>query len=145
MIIEFALALAFVAIAALVISAALAPLETLSWWAGWTEQELRDSSKAHHLPDKQEQTPAQHFIIYLSGVASISGRYLLPRERAFLEKLSQQAPDCKIIDSVFPYSPRGMPLLARPRFFERIWRRVQSLKAREKSSFLAALINIRNI
>jgi len=61
---------------ALMATAALAPLETLSWWAGWTEEELGETPPA----PSSEARPALRYIVYLSGVASISGRYLLPRE-----------------------------------------------------------------
>ena len=133
-----ALGLGFIA---LVLSAALSPLETLSWWAGWTEQELGDEAP----PADPEGATPRLYIVYLSGVASISGRFLLPREKAFIRKLHQRFPGAAIVSDVFPYSPKGLPLLESPRLFEQLWRRVQTLKLYERPSILSALINMRNI
>jgi hypothetical protein len=58
----------------LFITAALAPLESLGWWAGWggkppekrklTEDEIRANES---IPD------ADFYLIYLSGIGAISG------------------------------------------------------------------------
>ncbi len=127
--------------AALIVTAALSPLETLSWWAGWTEDEI-EHADARALPP--DGAPAR-FIVYLSGVASISGRFLLPREKAFIRRLKNRLPGATIISDVFPYSPQGLPLLAAPRVFDRLWRRVQKLKLDERPTILSTLINLRNI
>lgn len=126
---------------ALLLTAALSPLETLSWWAGWTEEELGETPPA----PADGNNHKGRYIVYLSGVASISGQFLLPREKAFIRKLHQRFPDAAIVSGVFPYSPSGQPLLASPRLFDRLWRRVQFFKLRERQTILAALINLRNI
>ncbi|WP_375207299.1 hypothetical protein [Hyphococcus sp.] len=128
-------------VAALLLTAALSPLETLSWWAGWTEDELGDITPPLTSPTGDRK----RYIVYLSGVASLSGEFLLPREKAFIRRLHQKFPDAMIVSDVFPYSPRGMPLLETPRLFDRVWRRAQMLKLRERQSLLHALINLRNI
>jgi len=133
---------------ALIITAALSPLETLSWWAGWTEAELEDP-----LPEGRKNTDTNtntasdtpQYVVYLSGVASLSGNFLLPRERSFIRKLRKLAPNAIVISDVFPYSPQGLPLLESPRLFDRTWRRVQKLKLDGRESILSALINLRNI
>lgn len=129
------------ALFALMVSAALSPLETLSWWAGWTEEELGETPP----PGEPHGRQQRRYIVYLSGVASISGRFLLPRERAFIRRLHNRFPDAAIVDDVFPYSPKGLPLLESPRIFERLWRRLQALKIYERPSLLYALINMRNV
>lgn len=126
---------------ALILTAALSPLETLSWWAGWTEEELDETSPPPPNPDGRRR----RYIVYLSGVASLSGEFLLPREKAFIRRLHQKFPDAVIVSDVFPYSPNGMPLLESPRLFDRIWRRAQMLKLRERQSLFHTLINLRNI
>ncbi len=126
---------------ALMITAALAPLETLSWWAGWTEQELGEDPP----PESTESQSDRHYIVYLSGVASISGQFLLPREKAFIHLLRQRFPEAAIVSDVFPYSPEGLPLLEAPRMFERLWRRAQMFKLNERQTILTVLINLRNI
>ena len=127
------------------ITAALSPLETLSWWAGWTEEEIDD-----HALDKigaltSDEADDKLYVVYLSGIASISGRFLIPREKAFINGLRRKAPNAVVIDDVFPYSPAGMHLLAAPRFFDRVWRRIQKLKLEGRSSMLSVLINMRNV
>ncbi len=126
---------------ALLLTAALSPLETLSWWAGWTEEELGDDPS----PPARPVGGPKRYVVYLSGVASLSGDFLLPRERSFLRRLRQKFPDAAVVSDVFPYSPQGMPLLETPRLFDRVWRRAQMLKLRERQSLLHALINLRNI
>ncbi len=126
---------------ALLVTAALSPIETLSWWAGWTEDEIEEPAD----PVAPGGGAARQYIVYLSGVASISGRFLLPREKAFIRKLKARMPNAVIIADVFPYSPKGLPLLASPRAFDRLWRRVQKFKLDERQTILSVLINLRNI
>lgn len=133
-----------VALIALFVTAALSPIETLSWWAGWTEEELRPPERDNIDPPRAGDAATQ-YIVYLSGVASLSGRFVLPRERAFLKQLKIHLPDAVIIDDVFPYSPAGLPLLESPRIFERVWRFVQKMKLEGRHTILAALINFRNV
>jgi len=128
-------------IVVLLVTAALSPVETLSWWAGWTEEELDTEPPA----PKPEGREADRYIVYLAGVASLSGEFLLPRERAFIRKLRKRFPKAAVITDVFPYSPRGLPLLAPPRIFERLWRKAQALKLYERQTLLSVLINTRNI
>ncbi len=125
----------------LLLTAALSPLETLSWWAGWTEEELGAAPP----PVSKSGGGARHYIVYLSGIGSISGRYLLPREKAFLRALRERVPGAVIVSDVFPYSPQGLPLLAAPRLFDQLWRRVQALRVSGAPSILAALIKARNV
>ena len=126
---------------ALVITAALAPLETLSWWGGWTEEELGDMPP----PEPGQADACQRYIVYLSGVASLSGQFLLPREKAFIRAMKIRMPGAVIISDVFPYSPQGLPLLETPRLFGQLWRRVQKFKIDERQTILSVLINVRNI
>lgn len=129
------------AVFALVLTAALSPLETLSWWAGWTEKELGETPPE----PKGDADNHRRYIVYLSGVASISGRFLLPREKAFIRRLRKKFPDAVIVSDVFPYSPKGLPLLASPRLFDRLWRRAQKFQISERQTVLSVLINLRNI
>lgn len=135
--------LIILAAAALLITAAFSPIETLSWWAGWTEDELDNVVPARlSSPENNQCGP---FVIYLSGIASISGHYLIPREKTFIKGLKSRLPGATIIADVFPYSPSGVHLLASPRRFEQLWRWLQKLKLQGRRSFLAALINLRNV
>ena len=134
---------------AFLVASALSPIETLSWWAGWTEDELDEDNLEPADTDEttvKTETPAgKHFIVYLSGIASISGQYLIPREKAFIKGLRLHYPNAAIIDNVFPYSPSGNHLIADPRTFERFWRWLQKLKLQGRRSILSVLINFRNL
>lgn len=145
MITEAVIQLIFVALAALLITAALSPLETLSWWAGWTEEEMEEPP----INGDPKLAAAQHetrcYVVYLSGIASISGRFLIPREKAFIKALRTRLPNAVIVDNVFPYSPAGMPLLGGTRFFDRLWRRIQNFKLEGRTTILSTLINFRNV
>jgi len=136
----FLVVLGFGAVA-LLVTGALAPIETLSWWAGWTESEIADEDA----PVPVQENADRLYIVYLSGVASISGRFLIPREKAFIKNLKARFPKAKVISDVFPYSPSGLPLLESPRLFDRLWRWVQYLKLEGRTALLAILINMRNI
>ncbi|MEM9014245.1 MAG: CAAX protease, partial [Pseudomonadota bacterium] len=138
----------WVAAGALLLTAALSPLETLSWWAGWSEDEVGEEEQTKTGPDDQSSStasPGRVYIVYLSGIATLSGRYLLRREKLFLQGLKTRLPDAAVISDVFPYSPAGVPLLESPRVFDRVWRGVQKLKIQRRSAILSGLINMRNI
>ncbi|MBT8473521.1 MAG: hypothetical protein KJN99_13005 [Marinicaulis sp.] len=130
---------------ALLVTAALSPIETLSWWAGWTEREIEDDEPTDADNEATADAGATHYVVYLSGIASISGAYLQPREKAFIAALRRACPDVKVLDNVFPYSPAGLPLLASPRLFDRLWRWVQKVKLQGRATILEALINMRNV
>ena len=79
------------------------------------------------------------------GSLPFPGRYLLPREKAFIKELRNRLPQAVVISDVFPYSPAGVPLLEAPRVFDRLWRNVQKLKLQGRRTILSGLINMRNI
>lgn len=132
-----------IAAAALLITAALSPIETLSWWAGWTEDEIDDEKSEEDAP-YEEETERQ-YVVYLSGIASISGRFLIHREKIFIAGLKEKLPQATVIADVFPYSPKGLHLLAAPRFFDRLWRWIQKIKLEGRQTVLGVLINLRNV
>jgi hypothetical protein len=144
MITSVLLPLLFFAGAVLLVTAALSPIETLSWWAGWTEEEIHHCATApKRLSPHADRDKL--YVVYLSGVSSISGRFLIPREKVFIKSLRRKLPNAVIIDDVFPYSPTGLTLLAAPRFFERLWRWVQKLKLEGRGALPSLFIKIRNI
>ncbi len=137
------------AVLALLTTAALSPIETLSWWAGWTETEI-EQNDASCITDRPCAHPADCqpkslYIVYLSGISSLSGRFLIPREKVFVKGLVQHFPDAAVIDDVFPYSPAGLPLLASTRLLDRVWRLVQRIKLEGRATVLSALIHVRNV
>lgn len=136
--------LLWLAVALLIVTAALSPIETLSWWAGWTDEEL-DEDTPKHPPLTSLHKSQQTFVVYLSGVGSMTGRVAIPRERYFIKALRKALPDATVVADVFPYSPAGLPLLSSPRVFDRLWRRIQMTRLKGRRALFAALINIRNI
>ncbi len=137
------------AVLALLITAALSPIETLSWWAGWTEAEI-EKGGAPEAAASPCARPADIkskalYIVYLSGISSLSGRFLIPREKVFVQGLAQHFPDAAVIDDVFPYSPAGLPLLASTRLLDRVWRLVQQIKLEGRATVLSVLIHMRNV
>ena len=134
--------IASVSVFALIVAAALSPIESLSWWAGWNDKEAEAEDTP---PPAASSNPTdKHFIVYLSGVSTMAGRYLTDREVRFLEQLKVRVPTIEVISDIFPYSPSGAPLLAAPRLFDRFWRMLlaRRLKGRSAMSFVANLRNI---
>lgn len=130
---------------ALIVTAALSPIETLSWWAGWTEQELVEQDTSASVIAKHSSETNKTYIVYLSGVASLTGRVAIPREKNFIKALRTALPEATVVNNVFPYSPAGLPLLSSPRIFERLWRRIQMTRLKGRHGLLSILINMRNI
>src|SRR5690349_18634837 len=90
------------------ITAALAPLESLQWWAGWggSGSPLDDSAAATQ--DVAPAVDADFFMIYLSGIGAMSGTSYPEEEVSFLEQLQATLPRSVLISDVFPYSVTNM-------------------------------------
>ncbi|MEL7486247.1 MAG: hypothetical protein AAGJ87_03405 [Pseudomonadota bacterium] len=124
----------------LVVAASLSPIESMSWWAGWSEDDLEADETA------PQQTAAQsdaQFVIYLSGISTMAGHYLADQEARFIEALRIRTPDAEIISDIFPYAPSGKPLLAAPRILDRFWRAVLAMRLKGRGA-VATLANLRN-
>lgn len=123
--------------------AAISPIETLGWWAGWFGDKIYESPVpsdglvriAHQNPDA--------YILFLSGVGRTSTTTMSFREKSFLEALARSVPNAVIIDDVFPYSVNNMALTEQP-IFARFWKRALKWKMRGPH-FAGNLINLRNI
>ncbi len=125
---------------ALLVAAALAPVESLSWWAGWTDEEAGLSPPVH---GPLRETPDKRFVIYLSGISTMTGHYLADQEARFLERLASRHPDTEIISDIFPYAPSGAPLFAGPRLLDRLWRSLMAMRLKGRGA-VSALANLRN-
>lgn len=128
---------------ALVVSMVLAPLESLGWWAGWLGPA--------DAPETPEPPPAvvpgdqpTAYVVFLSGIGSISGDALLPTESEFLDRLQAALPNTRIVRDVFPYAPSGRQLLTGQRVFSWFWRRVEAWRISGRH-VLPALLNLRNL
>lgn len=128
----------------LVLSLALAPMESLGWWAGWLGPEAeKEPARPAPAADAGGPAPAA-FVVFLSGIGSISGDELLPQEAAFLDRLQAALPEVRVVRDVFPYAPSGRELLTGQRVFSWLWRRVNDWRL-SGTRWLPALLNVRNL
>lgn len=133
--------LALVAFAAfLLVSSALAPLEALGWWAGWRGG--RGELPAPHPGDSDPDV--EHYLVYLSGIAAISGDSIAEEENRFLDRLEEKLPGTRIVRDVFPYSVTNTGLNS-GRLFAWFWRRLERLRLRRPRAVVGLLIHLRNM
>ena len=113
-----------IAVAGFLVAAMLSPLEALGWWAGWFGRvEETEARRAEPNPVTSE---ADHFIVFLTGIHSVSERTFARRERHFLRELSKCLPQAVVLE-VFPYSVANNPLTGQ-RVFAWFWRFALKLK-----------------
>ncbi len=123
----------------------LSPFEALGWWAGWygdEESGIKDKPKPL---TNIEPVHAARFVVFLSGINSVSGESLAEREITFLQRLKRELADSDtvLVDDVFPYSVTERPLTGR-RVFAWFWR--WALRTKISGAGAARfLINIRNL
>ncbi|NOK62491.1 MAG: hypothetical protein GFH27_549293n225 [Chloroflexi bacterium AL-W] len=137
--------LSLIGIAALLISAVLAPIGALRWWGRRRSatQVIVDPLSPAKPAISSEM--AEHYIVYLSGIGDISGEYLSPYELQFLDRLTQHLPQTPIVRDVFAFSVENLGLTS-DRLLSRFWKGIHALKM-QKGRFarLSLLINIRNL
>ena len=124
----------------LVAAAALSPIESMSWWAGWNENEVQSEQAP---PVRARASDERLYIVYLSGISTMAGHFLADQEARFLDELRRRMPHAEIVSDIFPYSPSGRPLLAAPRILERFWRTVLAMRLKGRGT-VALLANFRN-
>ena len=135
-----ALSLFVILIIAFLFSGALAPFEALGWWAGWFGRERDDIAKTNQPFPKLSE--AKHFVIFLTGIHSVSEESFARREIGLLNELRSRMPDVAILE-LFPYSVTNRALTGQ-RFFAWFWRFALKLKL-SKLAFAGFIINMRNI
>lgn len=123
--------------------AALAPLETMGWWAGWFGDNIYHDDLPPDGPVRAMRPQASSYLIFLSGVGRVSGETFSWREQEFLRRLAVALPQTVVIDDVFPYAVNNRPLTDRP-VFAGLWRWAFQAK-RNGSKWIGYLINLRNI
>ena len=134
-------------LAAFLLAAAISPFETLGWWAGWygdkkDEQYLEDAIVRTDDEDTIVQSDKSHFVVFLTGVHSVSGNTYAGREINLLEHLEERLEDCEIFE-VFPYAVTNRALTGE-RVFGAFWRWAYKRKRRGQW-ILGMIINMRNI
>ncbi|MBV9173238.1 MAG: hypothetical protein JOZ81_24500 [Chloroflexi bacterium] len=126
----------------------VAPLESLRWWAGWSdaavEEVTRTLTHADGRPAGEQR--AAYYLVWLSGIGSVPGRTQDPFEVRFLEELRQRIPLSFIVDDAFAYSVRENPLAGR-HLVDWVWRSARSRQTAGASSglLLGPVIQLRNL
>lgn len=134
-----------IGVVALLAWAALSPFEALGWWAGWFGHQVYGGDQP---PDFSVKTPegTHSYLVFLSGIAQVSGESLSRRERVFLERLDASLTHTLVISDIFPYSVNNLPLTGQP-IFARLWQ--WALRRKFSDNWLERLggylINLRNI
>ena len=135
-----ALVFALVALAGFLLAGALSPFEALGWWAGWFGREPRDIERS--AAPNPVVSKAEHFVVFLTGIHSVSEETFARREIALLTALRERLPDAGILE-VFPYSVDNRALTGQ-RFFAWFWRFALKLKL-SRVAFAGFIINMRNL
>ena len=130
----------------ILIAAALAPFESLGWWAGWfggPDEKGPPAVADRKTPAQQGIAEANHYLVYLSGIGAISGDYLEPAEIELCDELASRFPDIALVKDVFPYAMNNRGLTSQ-RLFTSMWKRIKQLKM-EGKGLLVNLVNVRNL
>ncbi len=132
-----------VAVLAMLVAGALAPLEALGWWAGWFGR--RNDERPAAPSDAWSRPQPERFVVFLSGIHSVEGRAFARREVVLLERLRQRLTDTPVLE-VFPYSITNNALTGE-RVFARFWRWALRMKLsrRALANTAGMVINLRNL
>ncbi len=130
----------------IMLTAMLAPLESLGWWAGWFGDE-----EAPPVPGQRPrvvrgipESPHPHFLVYLSGIGALDPSTIPQEEIEWLDALQRRIPQSEIVTDIFPYSVTNTGLSVQ-RFFARLWTALEKRRLRNPHDTLAQLINFRNL
>jgi len=158
--------IALVALGALLVMGALAPLETLGRWAGWYDDPVdeRELDPVSGHPDEAAAAEPQAvsaaaaaaaaavadttdgpWVVFLTGIHAVGTVSHARREARLVQRLRAALAHGRVIE-VFPYSVTNRALTGQ-RVFSRLWR--WSLNAKLSGRRLAQiggfLINVRNL
>ena len=129
-------------------AAALAPLESLGWYAGWYQtDEVPDAERmalAHTAATAHPAPQADAYVVYLSGIGAIAGDSIPDEEWPFLERLAARIPHARLTHDVFPYSVTNTGLTVQ-RIFARLWQWIERYRIAKPNGLLPFLINLRNL
>lgn len=128
-----------------VITAVSAPIESLGWWAGWYgEKEAPPDAADDAAQHAALSAPAEHYLLYLSGIGAITDESIPPEEIKWLDALSRRIPGTLLVTDVFPYSVTNIGLTTQ-RTTARLWRRLEKRRLKNPMAAGALLINLRNV
>jgi hypothetical protein len=134
------------ALVLLFLSAAVAPLESLGWWAGWF-----GDKEAPPVPGQTAvvttvvpESPNHHFLIYLSGIGAMDPVSVPQEEIDWARMAVKRLPGTTTLADVFPYSVTNSGLETQ-RFFSKMWSYLEQRRLKNPYDALQLLINIRNM
>jgi hypothetical protein len=126
----------------LVVMALVAPLESLRWWAGWAGQ-----AGAEPEPAVADRLPTsdlvEHYVVWLSGIGSLSGELLAPCQQRFLDRLAARVPGARVVSDAFAYSVCNVPLTGH-RAMAWLWRYIQRREGKHPGDALGLLVEVHN-
>jgi hypothetical protein len=127
------------------VAAALAPLESLGWWA-WSGAAPADPKTLEEYAAAQEvdEPEKDFYLVYLSGIGAISGTSIPDEEYPFIHGLEQRLTNAMVISDIYPYSVTNNGLTGQ-RVFATLWKRVEGMRLKNPNSALAMIVNLRNI
>lgn len=133
-------------IALFLIGAAFAPLESLGWWAGWFGEKKAPPFDPNVVVDPAAANipPAQHYMVYLSGIGAITDDDIPQEEIKWLGVLNQRIVGTELITDVFPYSVTNSGLTNK-RMFSWLWRKIDDMRLKDPMAVSALLVNLRNV
>jgi hypothetical protein len=136
--------LLWIGVIAIVVSAFMAPLETLGWWAGWFGDKIDTSEDANPSNVKASSDGTSRYLLYLDGIAQSSGKYT-PDIETFLDALAPELPgNVRLVRGVMAYSVLNKPLDEDP-ILSRMWKFIEQSRSRNLNSILGMVINLRNV
>ncbi len=127
------------------VSAALAPMESLGWWAGWGAKPPKKNELAEAEAAANTEPEADFYLVYLSGIGAISGNSVPAEEYPFIDGLRKRLSKAEIISDIYPYSVTNNGLTGQ-RGFSWIWRTLEKIGQTpgSKLAIMTMVINLRN-
>jgi pimeloyl-ACP methyl ester carboxylesterase len=123
------------------IAGVLAPLNALSWWAGWsnstkqatvntTPSRARVQSPDRSISDGPDVEHPNHYIVYLSGIGDVSHDSRSAVELDLMDALSRAMPRTRLIHDIFAFSVTNVGL-TEEELMGRFWRWMKRAKSGE--------------
>ncbi|PDV99866.1 hypothetical protein [Candidatus Chloroploca asiatica] len=134
------------AIVLLFLSAAVAPFESLGWWAGWFGESKAPPVPGHVTPQLADipESKEPHFLVYLSGIGAIDAAGIPQEEIDWGKMAIKRLSNTTVVPDVYPYSVTNAGL-TNERAFARMWGYLEKRRLKNPYDLLQFLINIRNM
>jgi hypothetical protein len=131
-------------LALIFVSAALAPLESLGWWAwGGARPPRPDQLEALEASQRIPEPAKDFYLVYLSGIGAISGTSIPAEEYPFIHGLEARLGNAEVISDIYPYSVTNTGLTVQP-VMAGLWKRIERMRSRDPDSAPALVVNLRN-